>query len=526
MLKRYLANFDLSRLPQVTCDVLIVGTGIAGLYTALKVREIGRVIVLTKRKLEESNTEYAQGGIAAAIGTEDSPRLHLKDTLEAGANLCDEEAVKVLVEEGPDCVRELIEFGTQFDKNEEGEYELTREGAHSERRILHARGDATGDEIRRALQQKAYDEGIMVYENRYIVDVLTHEGRCVGVLALDDKDRLTAYLARATILATGGAGQLYLNSTNPEVATGDGIAVSYRAGAEIEDVEFVQFHPTALYGEGSPKFLISEAVRGEGALLLNKNGERFMPSYHPRAELAPRDVVARAIVDQMRLTNHPCVYEDAREIPNVEHRFPGIYSACLKRGIDMKTDLIPVAPAAHYIMGGIKTDVDGRTNIPGLYACGEVACTGIHGANRLASNSLLEGLVFGRRIANALIDGGMPPLTSANFCWRMAPAIPDRPVNTLWAEIQQIMWDKVGIARDASGLSEAIGRLEAIVGSLSGALQTKKGYQVANLATVALLVARAAKAREESRGGHFRTDFPQRNDEHWKRHIVQRRSDR
>lgn len=524
MLNRYLANFDLGKLPQVTCDVLIVGTGIAGLYTALKAKNVGRVIVLTKRKLEESNTEYAQGGIAAAIGTADSPKLHLEDTLVAGAGLCEEEAVKVLVEEGPDCVRELIEFGTQFDKNAEGDYALTREGAHSERRILHARGDATGDEVRRALQQKVHDEGILVYENRYIVDVLTHEGRCIGVLALDDRDRLTAYLARATVLSTGGAGQLYINSTNPEVATGDGIAIAYRAGAEIEDVEFIQFHPTALYGEGSPKFLISEAVRGEGALLLNKHGERFMPAYHERAELAPRDIVARAIVDQMVKTNHPCVYEDARRIENVTKRFPSIYAACLKHGIDLTQDLIPVAPAAHYIMGGVKTDVDGRTNIPGLYACGEVACTGIHGANRLASNSLLEGLVFGRRIAEVLGAELAPPPAHLNFGWRMAPAIPDRPVQALWTEIQQLMWDGVGIMRDAAGLRQAITRLEAINASLAGALQTKKGFQVANLATVALLVARAALAREESRGGHYRSDFPARDDEHWKRHVVQRRS--
>lgn len=524
MLKRYLANFDLARVPQVSCDVLIIGTGIAGLYTALKSRDLGRVVVLTKRKLEESNTEYAQGGIAAAMGTADSPRLHLLDTLEAGAGLCDEEAVKILVEEGPDCVRELIEFGTQFDKNEEGQLALTREGAHSERRVLHARGDATGDEIRRALQDKVYAEGIAVYENQYIVDIITSEGRCIGVLSLDDRDRLTAYFARATILSTGGAGQLYINSTNPEVATGDGIAIAYRAGGEIEDVEFVQFHPTALYGEGSPKFLISEAVRGEGALLVNNKGERFMPDYHPRAELAPRDIVARAIVDQMLKTGHPCVYEDARAIPNVSKRFPGIYAACLKHGIDMTQDLIPVAPAAHYVMGGIKTDVDGQTNIPGLYACGEVACTGIHGANRLASNSLLEGLVFGRRIAQELARD-LPTLPqNRTFGYRAAPAIPLRPVNALWAEIQQLMWDNVGITRNAEGLQAAIDRLEAIVDSLSGALHTKRGFQVANLATVALLVARAALTREESRGGHYRTDYPKRDDEHWQRHVVQRRS--
>lgn len=521
---RYLANYDLAKLPQVFCDVLVVGTGIAGMYTALKVKHLGRVMVLTKSKLEESNTEYAQGGIAAAIGTEDSPRLHFTDTLEAGAGLCDEDAVKVLVEEGPDCVRELIAMGTRFDKNEEGDYALTREGAHSQRRILHANGDATGDEVRRALQQKIHEEGIPVYENQYLVDVLTHEGRCIGVLALDDHDRMTAYLARATILATGGAGQLYINSTNPEVATGDGIAIAYRAGAEISDVEFVQFHPTALYGEGSPKFLISEAVRGEGAKLLNSNGERFMPAQHPRAELAPRDVVARAIVAEMRQTNHPCVYEDAREIPNVTHRFPGIYAELLKRGTDITKDLIPVAPAAHYMMGGVKTDVDGRTSIAGLYACGEVACTGIHGANRLASNSLVEGLVFGGRIARALEQELSTIPKETSFGARSGPAIPVRPVNLLWAEIQQLMWDHVGILRDAEALKVAIARLTEIVDSLSGALKTRAGFQVANLATVALLVAQAALTREESRGGHYRSDYPHTDDEHWKRHVIQRRA--
>jgi L-aspartate oxidase len=520
---RYLTKFDLSKLPQVSCDVLIVGTGIAGLYTALKAKPVGSVIVLTKRKLEESNTEYAQGGIAAAIGTADSPRLHFLDTLEAGAGLCDEESVQVLVEEGPDCVRELISIGTQFDMTEQGEYALTREGAHSQHRILHARGDATGDEIRRALQKKVYDEGIIVYENQYIIDVLTRDGRCIGVLAMDEHDRQTAYLSRATVLCTGGAGQLYINSTNPEVATGDGIAIAYRAGAEIADLEFVQFHPTALYGEGSPKFLISEAVRGEGALLLNKDGQRFMPEYHPRAELAPRDVVSRAIVDQMWRTNHPCVYEDARSLPGVAQRFPTIHAACLKRGIDITRDLIPVAPAAHYIMGGVRTDNDGHTTVQGLYACGEVACTGIHGANRLASNSLLEGLVFGRRISRAIANELLPLPTSSAFSWQAAPAIPDRPLNLLWAEIQQLMWDQVGIVRDRPGLELAVDRLTAIVHSLNGALLTREGFQVANLATVARLIANAALTRTESRGGHYRLDYALRDDDQWKRHVSQRR---
>lgn len=526
-MRRYLADFSLKDLPRVTADVLVVGTGIAGLYTALKVRDVGRVVVLTKGRLEESNTGYAQGGIAAAIGQEDSPMLHLKDTLEAGAGLCDEHAVRVLVEEGPACVMELAAMGTHFDRAEEG-YALTREGAHSIPRILHARGDATGDEIRRALQERVAAEQIDVLENHYIVDVLTVGNRCWGVLALDASARLTAYLAKATILCTGGAGQLYVNSTNPEIATGDGIAIAYRAGAEVEDVEFIQFHPTALYHEGSPKFLVSEAVRGEGAYLLNARGERFMFEYDPRAELAPRDVVARAIVDQMRKTGAPHVWLDARHLPDVASRFPTIYAGCRRRGVNMEKDWIPVAPAAHYIMGGVRTDEDGRTGIPGLYACGEVACTGIHGANRLASNSLLEGLVFGRRIADQIrrtiravpdFPAELLALHYAGAAGNEPPAVPE--VDSRFSLIQQIMWDKVGILRDAAGLSAAVDQLQAIARPLQAPLRTMAQFQVANLATVALLVARAALAREESRGGHFRTDFPLRDDARWRKHVVQ-----
>lgn len=526
-MNRYLMNFDLARLPQVHSDVLVIGTGIAGLYTALKVRSGGRVLLLTKRRLEDSNTEFAQGGIAAAIGSADSPRLHLQDTLEAGAGLNDLAAVEVLVEEGPDCVRELIELGTQFDKVEEtGEIALTREGAHSQHRILHARGDATGEEIRRALQEKVLtDPSIEVRENHYLVDVLTdpETGRCIGALAIDDAGALTAYLARATVLATGGAGQLYLNSTNPEIATGDGIAVAYRAGAAVADVEFVQFHPTALYHRGSPKFLISEAVRGEGAILLNTQGERFMPAYHPRAELAPRDVVSRAIVDQMTRTGSAYVLLDATGLgAEVKHRFPNIYRVCLKHGIDITRKPIPVAPAAHYMMGGILTDVDGRTTIPGLYACGETACTGIHGANRLASNSLLEGLVFGRRIARHLARE-LPPLPAAlpELAHRAQAPAGSRPVEEMWVQVQECMWREVGISREEAGLARAELLLAELEDQRAGVVGSPAALQLANMITVARLVARAARERQESRGGHYRIDYPQRDDAQWQRRIIQ-----
>jgi L-aspartate oxidase len=538
MSQRYLAAFDLATLPKVSCDILVVGTGIAGMYTALKLKALGQVLLMTKGKLVESNTQYAQGGIAAAIGDADSPRLHLADTLDAGAGLCDEAAVQVLVEEGPDCVRELILMGTEFDRNEEGELELTREGAHSMRRILHAHGDATGAEIRRALEKQVRSAGVIVHEEHFLVDLLTEDGspadgaaqagapsgRCFGALALTPEGVLTAYIARAVIVATGGAGQLYINSTNPEIATGDGCACAYRAGAEIQDVEFIQFHPTALKEEGNPKLLISEAVRGEGAHLLNKYGERFMAQYDARQELAPRDIVARAIVDQMRKTEHPCCYLDTRHLPDVKERFPGIAAALAERGIEMGVDLIPVAPAAHYIMGGIKTDTAGRTGIPGLYACGEAACTGIHGANRLASNSLLEGLVFGKRIAEALRTELLPTPTLPALKTAGAPSHAAKSLDAYWLEVQTLMWENVGILRDEARLQAAIDRLTAILTELAGAHVNRQAFEVVNLAQLGLLVAKAALARKESRGGHYRTDYPERDDAHWRIHVAQRRS--
>jgi len=530
MIPRYITNFDLAEIPRVYTDFLIVGSGIAGLYTALKAYDGGKVTILTKRRLEDSNTDLAQGGIAAAIGTEDTPRLHLADTLEAGAGLCDLEAVEVLVNEGPDCVMELVEIGTRFDRIE-GQLALTREGAHRQRRILHARGDATGEEIRRALSdQVALHPEIDVHEDVYIIDLLTEGDVCYGALAWDlVRRQKVAYLARATVIATGGAGHLYQNTTNPEVATGDGIAASFRAGARLADLEFIQFHPTALYHEGNPKFLVSEAVRGEGAILRNSQGEAFMSRYHPMADLAPRDVVARAIVEEMRRTGEPAVYLDTTKlsIPFAQ-RFPTIYQRCRQLGLDPTRDWIPVAPAAHYIMGGIRTDVDGQTNLSNLYACGEAACTGVHGANRLASNSLLEGLVFGKRIALRMKEklDKLSLRQLHRFTARSQDLKGELPYEAAWGkrQLQSIMWQEVGILRDGEGLErarQAIGELAET--SLGRELEGVAAWEMANLVTLGGLVALAAARRQESRGAHYRTDFPQRDDQNWQRHIFLRR---
>ncbi|MEW6724269.1 MAG: L-aspartate oxidase [Bacillota bacterium] len=524
---RYLVDFDSQRLEKAYYDYIVIGTGIAGLYTALRAKDQGRMLVITKRKLADSSTEFAQGGIAAAIGDEDSPRLHMRDTLAAGVGLCLAEAVEALVNEGPECVMELVRIGTQFDMAGD-DYALTKEGAHSEPRVLHARGDATGEEIRQALSRRVAEEsGIEVHEDVFLIDILVAEGRAVGVLAYDGPaQRYRVYLAKAVVLATGGAGQLYRNTTNPLVATGDGIAAAYRAGAELMDLEFVQFHPTALFHEGSPKFLISEAVRGEGARLINKEGCRFMGDYDPRAELAPRDVVARAIVDQMRRTGSPHVWLDATVIgPRVAERFPKIYRTCLNLGIDLARQPIPVAPAAHYFTGGIRTDTYGRTTLPGLYACGEAACAGVHGANRLASNSLLEGLVFGKRIAEAMVEEARGVEEEYLKGLRVSASFPRTAARLDSGDrrrIQEIMWDHVGLVREAGELQLAgtlLGRLGQKVG---GHLDSVEQWETANLAILGRLVARAALARRESRGGHYRSDFPKRDDEGWLIHLLVR----
>lgn len=522
---RYAVNFELSGLPSETTDYLVIGSGIAGLYSALKASKLGQVILLTKKKLADSNTEHAQGGIAAAIDEEDSPDLHFEDTVEAGAGLCDPKAVDILVNEGPDRVMELLEMGANFDR-EGNSIALTREGAHSRRRVLHAHGDATGGEIHSTLVREVRREGLVhIREDHFVVDLLTDKDRCFGVLAIDGKGRLVAYLAKVIILATGGAGRLFKNTTNPEVATGDGIAIAYRAGAQLMDLEFVQFHPTALAIEGVPPFLVSEAVRGEGAYLRNQAGERFMPGYHKLAELAPRDVVARAIIDEMGKTHSERVYLDLSHLDadKVRKRFPTITATCQKFGLDIAKDPIPVAPSAHYMMGGVRTNHHGETNLTGLFACGEVACQGVHGANRLASNSLLDGLVFGDRIIRRSKAIAGTPMINADYSAINYSQLKDpvkEDIDRLRQNIQEIMWEQVGIVRSGVGLKEALaffGRWQYLCTNRSMDVHS---LEAINMLTIGKLMAKAALVRTESRGGHYRIDFPAREDELWSRHIV------
>src|SRR5215471_3627352 len=502
-------------------DFIVVGSGISGLRAAVGLAPAGQVAVLTKDRISESNTEYAQGGVAVVLSDDDDISLHFQDTIDAGAGLCDEEAVKVLVEEGPRYIIELIEHGAQFDR-EGDELLFTREAAHSRRRILHAHGDATGREIVRALVAwSRKTPGIEFRPHACTQSLTIKNGRAAGVTFVEPgSNRVCVLHARAVILATGGAGQLYFHTTNPDVATGDGHAMAYRAGAMVADMEFIQFHPTALAVEGAPRFLLSEAMRGEGGILRNPAGDRFMPGYDPRAELAPRDVVSRSIYFEMKRGGWPFVYLDLRALDRgfVRERFPQIHATCLLYNIDVTRDLIPVSPAAHYIMGGVKTDTFGRTSIPGLYAAGEVACTGVHGANRLASNSLLEGLVFGARAgaaaaaeAPAAVEPGEPR------DWDYGCEADWRIDDGTRAEVKRIMWEKVGIVRNAQGLQEALAGLEEIA---SRELNTRSW----NFVTLARLVAQAAMARRESRGAHYRNDFPQRDDENFRHHTLQNRA--
>jgi L-aspartate oxidase len=532
MTPHYLFSLELDRLPSLESDFLIVGSGIAGLFAAYKAGKLGSVLVVTKQRAEDSNTERAQGGIAAAVDETDSPVLHLEDTLEAGAGLCDAKTVEILVTEGPLRVMELVELGVRFDR-EGSAWDLGREGAHRRRRILHA-SDATGGEVARALIRECRsDPRIILREGCCLVDFLRHprSGRCVGALMLDSQTGgFVVCRAPVVIAATGGAGQLYRGTTNPTVATGDGAAAAYRAGAELMDMEFVQFHPTVLAMPNAPHFLISEAVRGEGALLRNVRGERFMPRYHQMAELAPRDVVTRAIIREMQETqaNHVLLDISQLEPDRFQVRFPNISSTCRKYGLDLGKGYIPVAPATHYIMGGIKTGSNGETNTPGFYACGEVACSGVHGANRLASNSLLEGLVFGARAVTAgwryLQQSMEQPLRLTGYLdgrqdWTSLTAdLYD------WQEtaerVRTIMWDKAGIIRQGQGLAQAAVELDRIDREIASLAPTRSAVEAVNLLTLGRLAVAAAQLRTESRGGHFRSDFPSRDDVYWLRHII------
>jgi L-aspartate oxidase len=493
-------------------DFLVVGAGIAGLSAAIRLAETGRVLVVTKEELVESNTAYAQGGIAVAMDGEEDVALHLEDTMAAGDGLVDQKAAALLVEQGPDRVEELLEWGTSFDRYPEGDgggLMRTREGAHSRSRILHANGDATGREIAVSLLRHAKQiPAIELMEWTIGVDLIVESGRVVGATLLDGEGGLRVVQARAVLLASGGAGQVYSDTTNPAVATGDGIAMAYRAGAAVSDMEFYQFHPTAFTAPGAPRFLMSEALRGEGAYLVNAAGERFMERCHPLLELAPRDVVARAIT---REGMDGPVYLDMRHVKHdLQARFPGISRFLAGYGLELGRDLIPVRPAAHYMMGGVRTDVDGRTTLPGLYAAGEVACTGVHGANRLASNSLLEGLVFGALAAQAMTaETAEVDLTAVP---EAAPvAVTKEEATEKWIrELRDLMWKYAGLLRDENGLLMAQRGLDILAATMPRGL-CRRALEARNLHVVAKLIVASAMGREESRGAHYRNDFPQRS---------------
>jgi L-aspartate oxidase len=525
----------------ISTDYVVVGCGVAGLRAAIELGQAGRVLVLAKSGLTETATEYAQGGIAVALSDEDEISLHAQDTLAAGDGLCNEAAVQILVEEGPKYIQELIDWGTRFDRAGT-KLAFTREGAHSRSRVLHAQGDSTGREISRALFARAQSlHNIQFRAHAFTTELLSENGRVCGLRFLDQEHHAMCDVrAGAVLLATGGIGQVYRDTTNPEVATGDGMVIAYEAGAELSDLEFVQFHPTALCMKGAPRFLLSEALRGEGGVLRNADLERFMRRYHEALELAPRDIVARAIVAEMRRTGTEFVYLDMTGLSAefVRKRFPRIHSTCLSYGLDIATDLIPVRPAAHYVMGGVKTDLAGRTTLAGLYAAGETAATGVHGANRLASNSLLEGLVYGAR-AGAQMAAEVKPSKKKSasaggsaHARKLPNSAPGTPGNNPGAhpapnpqlaaareQIRTIMWKDVGIIRSGRELARALEQLGTL-GLERPEHPDAFAWEVHNLGTLAQLIARCALAREESRGSHYRSDFPYRNDEDFQKHSV------
>jgi L-aspartate oxidase len=519
-------------------DYLILGAGISGLRAAIELANAARVLVLTKGEIYESSTEHAQGGIAAALAEDDEVYLHLQDTLQAGDGLCREDAVKILVEQGPQEIKKLIDWGMEFDR-EGTKLAFTREGAHSRSRVLHAHGDSTGAQILRALMVKVKTlPTIEIRPYTFVTDLLMDGAKVAGVNYIDVKGlRLRTIEAKGVVLATGGMGQVYKETTNPDVACGDGVAIAYRSGALLSDLEFIQFHPTALYAKGAPRFLLSEALRGEGAILRNIDLHRFMPHYHEAGELAPRDIVSRAIVMEMRKTGAEFVYLDLTGLKedHVKGRFPRIYATCLRYSLDITTDLLPVRPAAHYAMGGVATDLNGNTSLEGLYAAGEVAATGVHGANRLASNSLLEGLVFGARVGASARrhschthskTAGAEQATrepQASPHAEPHPSTPTGDISQIVKQLRQILWDKVGIIREQAALSEAVLQLEEL--SIPEPVPLDRPcHEAQNMLAVARLITSSALARRESRGAHYRTDMPFKDDSTPPRHSFVRKN--
>lgn len=528
MFPRYLVDFKSEHLEKDVSDIIVVGSGIAGLTAALNASKDFDVTLITKKEVRETSTWYAQGGVASAIASEDSPRLHLKDTLEAGAGLCDTQAADVLVNEGVDCIGQLMRLGAEFDWSG-NEVLLAREGGHSLARVLRSR-DTTGEEIERTLERTAKIwRSVKVFEHTFSIDLLTHKGHCIGVIVLNLKTgSLKLHLAPVTILATGGVGQIYAVTTNPSVATGDGVAMAYRAGAEVQDIEFIQFHPTALDEDKIPRFLITEALRGEGAYLRDSKGKRFMVGAHPLAELAPRDVVVREIVKAMAEIGSEHIYLDATHISakELKERFPAIWERCKQSGYNLDRDLVPVTPAAHYMIGGVKANLWGETSVAGLFASGEVASTGVHGANRLASNSLLEGLVFSNRIIKRIrrnshqISKGKKRLSKLKLNYQYPRKKQKIDIRKTKKLLQKLMIEDVGVVRSKAGLEDALEKIKKMEKLLEAKAQSISGFEVLNMIQVAKLIAQAALRREESRGVHFREDFPRVNDEEWKVHTV------
>ena len=527
-LPRYLINFDSKKLKKEKFDVIIIGSGIAGVYTSLCLPESLNVAILTKEEINISNSVLAQGGIAVPLGKGDSPELHFQDTLAAGAGLCKEDVVRFLVNNAESNINQLFTYGVRFDKEGKGNLCLSREAAHSKDRIVHV-GDATGKEVCDTLIKEVHKKNnVSIIEKVAVIDILTSGDNCAGVLAMFQGEPVI-FQSRVVICAAGGYGRIYRSTTNPEVSTGDGAGMAFRMGAELMDMEFVQFHPTVLFHRKNKTFLISEAVRGEGAILRNVNGDRFMPDYHPMAELAPRDIVSRAIFSELEKTNSDHVNIDItfKDREFLKLRFPNIFAKCLEYGIDMSKQLVPVAPSEHYCMGGIKTDAFGRTGIKGFFSCGEAACNGIHGANRLASNSLLEGLVFGRNIAgqiSELLEASKEIHFEESYQISRKQVVIEPEI--IVEDIRRTMDKYAGIVRTKAGLIKARDKIIKYIDEITGIENsTHEHIEMQNMVLVSWIVVNSALMREESRGAHFRSDFPQIDDTQWKKNIIVSRED-